>query len=190
MTTPYFTAAELRALDTALTNTDKHPDAELEQVRDLVEQSIEDACHVAFVTRRRMVTVSGDGGRILVSPVTLPRAVTAAASLDESLDIAAVRVVDGVALYRPAGWPRGHANLTLTIEHGHDVPPLRVKSAALILAHTWLLKGPVSDRATQVPATADGVGALNLATPGLLGSRFGVPEVDQVVREYREVTVA
>jgi hypothetical protein len=58
-----------------------------------------------------------------------------------------------------------------------------VKEAAMLWVRELLVKGPVTDRATQIP-TEDG-GVINLATPGLFGSTTGIPAVDEVISEYR-----
>lgn len=185
----FFTTAELRAMDAALTDPAKFSDAQLELMRALVEQSLEDACDVAFEPRQSTGTpsrsagaFSGDGSRWLSLPVHMLRSVTAVGHDGQALDLAGVKI-SGRLVWRYDGWPLGVANLTVTYTHGYDAPPLRVKRAALILAKVWLLAGPVDDRATQF-ATVDG-STINLATPGVLGSTFGVPEVDAVVRQYR-----
>jgi hypothetical protein len=178
----FFTTAELRAMDAALTDPAKFPDAQLDAMRELVEQSLEDACDVAFEPRESVGAFSGDGSRMLALGVHRLRSVTAVVDDGQALDLAGVKGI-GRLVWRYDGWPWGVANLTVTYSHGYDAPPLRVKRAALILAKVWLLEGPVDVRATQVSA-GDG-STINLATPGVLGSTFGVPEVDAVVRHYR-----
>jgi hypothetical protein len=185
----YFTTAELRAQDAALADPVRFPDAQLDAMRQLVEQSLEDACDVGFVPRASTATPSrtagpfgGDGSRWLSLPVHMLRSVVSVTSDGQVLDLTGV-AVRGHCLWLYDGWPWGVANLTVTYSHGYDAPPLRVKRAALILAKVWLLEGPVDVRATQVSA-GDG-STINLATPGVLGSTFGVPEVDAVVRQYR-----
>lgn len=178
----YFTTADLRSMDTALADATRFPDARLDAMRALVEQSLEDVCDVAFEPRAATGVFSGDGSRMLELGVHRLRSVTAAVDDGQALDLAGVKV-SGRLVWRYDGWPLGVANLTVTYTHGYDAPPLRVKRAALILAKVWLLEGPVDARATQVPV-GDG-STINLATPGVFGSTFGVPEVDAVVREYR-----
>lgn len=177
MALAYFTDAELVAFAPA---TETNTLEERAAMRDLVEQALEDACDVAFVPRTATETFSGSGGRLLVLPTTLVRTITTAADDGTPLDLADVKIT-GRAAYRPGGWPQGTANLAVTWEHGHDLPPLRVKRAAMILTKVWLLKGPVDDRATQL---AGDYGTINLATPGMFGATFGVPEVDAVVTRY------
>jgi hypothetical protein len=69
-------------------------------------------------------------------------------------------------------------------EYGADEPPERVKRAVLLLAKNWLVNGPIDDRATAIPAGEAG-GVITLATPGIRGANFGIPEVDAVVEQYR-----
>jgi hypothetical protein len=51
------------------------------------------------------------------------------------------------------------------------------------LARSWLVSGPVDDRASTFNAGADG-GTYSLVVPGRGGSYFGLPEVDATVQEY------
>ena len=64
----------------------------------------------------------------------------------------------------------------LTIDYEHGQPVADVRRICLILARYRLLHGPLDQRATQAPV--EGGGTINLATPGIQGSRFGIPEVD------------
>lgn len=172
----YFTLDELRAMpDLALRS-----DEELEAMRALAQSSIEDACGVAFVPRAKTVSRRAHGTVLRPGPPRL-LSVASVIGVDGAIDLTDVTIAGGL-LVMPDGWPTDE--LTVTVEHGHDAPPLRVKSATMILAREWLLKGPISERRTQLPTESGG--SINLATPGLLGSTFGIPEVDYVVKAYRE----
>jgi hypothetical protein len=179
--TGYFTVAELRATENKLGDVDAFPDDDLDAMRQTVEEAFEheEAANVAFVPRLRTETFSGSGTERLVVSAARVRSAVSATADGEPLDVTAARAVTKRGLWLPATWPAGDSNLVVTYEHGYDAPPLRVKRAALILA-----KGPIDDRATQVPDGAGG--AINLATPGLFGARFGIPEVDAVIAQYRE----
>lgn len=181
---PYFTAAELGARDGAL---EAKAVGELEELRVLAEDSIEHAARVAFVPRVHTAVFSGRGVFELYAAHHRVRRIVTALVDGAVLDIAQARVVGDLRLWRPGGWPAGRANLLVTYEHGHDVPPPRIKQAALTLAKVWGLRGPVDARATQIE-TGDG-STINLATPGILGAQFGIPEVDQAVRAYGEPPV-
>jgi hypothetical protein len=96
-------------------------------------------------------------------------------------------MIDGRWIALPGGWPAGQ--VSITYQHGHAEPPLRVKQAAMILTREWLISGPVTDRQTQLPTEAGG--AVNLAVPGGRFGTFGVPEVDATVAQYsREALIA
>jgi len=83
--------------------------------------------------------------------------------------------------YLQTGWTGGYGNVTVAYEHGWTSPPLRIKRAALLLAKQWVLNSPIDDRATSV---SNDDGTFVLATPGLRGSVFGIPEVDAALESY------
>jgi hypothetical protein len=180
---PYFTSAELRARYPEVANTTSYPEATITARRQEVEERLERLCDVAFTPRTATAElVSGDGGTRLEVKHTTPRAITSASDAGTTVDLTGVLVADGT-FYLPAGWNVGVSNLTVTYTHGYDSPPPAVKEAAMLWVRELLVKGPVTDRATQIP-TEDG-GVINLATPGLFGSTTGIPAVDEVISEYR-----
>jgi hypothetical protein len=153
-------------------------DEQLGRARTWAEQRFEAVCRYAFVPRYAH-------RRRLALPLL---------SLHPYVRVVRALTVDGQA--RPGPWTvaesgilridaRGAADVSY--EHGLDGPDLPVAEAVLTLAKTHLVRGPVTDRATQIASDA---GAINLATPGLLGSRFGIPEVDEIANEYRYPAVA
>lgn len=160
---------------------------ELVAVRTLVEQTIEDACERAFVPRYRQETLDGTGSATLLLSRPDLRAIRSVTS--DGTDYTSGQLAD-LAL-RPSGlvynsggwWTRGTGNLTVGYEHGTDYPPARVTQAALILARSWLVKGPVDERALGV-AAPDGGFSFGLATPGRNGSYVGIPEVDATIDAY------
>ena len=77
-------------------------------------------------------------------------------------------------------WAPG-TQVAVTYTHGYDLPPYRIRRAAMIATRVWTTKGPVDDRATQI--AADGA-TINLATPGVLGSVTGIPEVDAAITQH------
>jgi hypothetical protein len=183
--TPYFTPAEIRARYSALANTTTYPDATIDARRLEVEERLERLCDVAFVPR--VVTgerVSGNGSTRLEVKHTKLRAITAATDSGATVDLTDA-VVAGDTFYLAAGWTQGVSNLTVTYTHGYDSPPPAVKEAAMLWVRELLIKGPVTDRRTQIP-TEDG-GVINLATPGLFGSLTGIPAVDEIISEYRHL---
>lgn len=185
MADPYFTVAEFRARYPDLTIANGYTDAKITEYRDLAEQAFEHAAGVAFVPRQATTTVNNRSSTVaLVLP---PQLRTVTAGSVDGVALTASELADLVAdpagvLYRSttsSGWTR--SKITVTYQHGYDAPPLRVKAAVMLLAKTWMVRGPVDDRATQI--ATDGA-TINLATPGVRGSWTGVPEVDATIDDY------
>lgn len=178
----YFTVAELRARFPEVTEA-KYDDDTVTDAIVLAEEAFEDAADIAFITRTTTASVS----TVYSNTVTLPRnrvtAITAVSgSTSGTLDLDGLLYPGGSIVENTAGWPTGEL-LTVTFEHGYTTPPERVKRAVMLLARTWLVRGPVDDRATQMSAPDGGV--INLSTPGSFGAVFGIPEVDATLAEYR-----
>jgi hypothetical protein len=157
---------------------------QLVAIRTLAEDALEDACGVAFVPRLRTETLSGTGAVTTILDRPYVRAIRSA-SIDgvalTSTELLALRYSQSGTIYNASRWTAGWGNTVVVYEHGHSHPPERVSRACRLLAKTWLVRGPVDERATQM---ATEVGTINLATPGRFGSTFGIPEVDAVVAEY------
>jgi len=174
----YFSVEELRQEEVEVTE-DRATDDQVKAMRDLVEETIEQAAGVAFLPRRAEETLPPTSGR----PVHLSRA------LVREVEQVSVNGDDWTA-EEVAGLPVDHgwliglyaADAVVTYTHGYDQPPARIRRAAMTATRVWLLKGPVDDRATQL--AVDG-STINLATPGLLGFITGIPEVDAAIRQYQ-----
>lgn len=181
---PYFTIAEARAIP-PLGDVTKYPDVAIIAARDLVESALEHACGVAFVPRQATDTINGGGGSEIV--LTWPR-VTAieAVTIDGVAGVGAdfLPSPSGV-LYTANGFTRGWQNYSVTYVHGWPSVPPRVKQAALLLAKTWLVKGPIDDRATGFSTEN---GTFSMSTPGMRGAITGLPEVDATIQQYSLVT--
>jgi hypothetical protein len=181
----YFTIAEALALPELAS----HSAADVAAGRTLAEEAFEHATGYAFVPRYTRQTLSATQGTLLRLPMRPLRAIRA---VDETTSLGGTpatlattgyaRASDGV--YRPCGWTPGPNNVVVGYEYGADEPPERVKRAVLLLAKNWLVNGPIDDRATAIPAGEAG-GVITLATPGIRGANFGIPEVDAVVEQYR-----
>jgi hypothetical protein len=165
--------------------------AQMTAMRLTVEQTIEDACCRAFVPRYRVETLSGTGtGNIMfgrpdvraIRSVTVTTAGTPTVYTAGELALLAFNP-SGSVYSTGAVWPSGNSNITVGYEHGADYTPPRVTQAALTLARSWLVKGPVDERALGV-AAPDGGFSFGLATPGRNGSWVGLPEVDAVIDQY------
>lgn len=158
-------------------------------IRTLAEDAFEEACGVAFVPRYARETIATPIGTVLLTAwprLRKVRSATVAGTALSSSDLTALLVSRAGEVTRSTVWQASMASdsqTTIAYEHGYDRPPARVSQAVLRLAKTWLVKGPVDDRATQI---ATDVGTINLFTPGIRGAVFGIPEVDQVADMYCE----
>lgn len=175
---PYFTVAEARELS-PLQDEEKYPDADIEAARDAAEEALEheSACNAAFVPRSATESLSGAGGVLLRLSRFQVREVTSATAAGEELDVADV-AINGRTLYRPAGWPRGYANLVVVYEHGYDAPPARIKRAALQLARHFLVGSGINQYVTRAEAGDERVWLAERAP-------FGIPEIDAAVRDHK-----
>lgn len=180
-----FSIAEARAL-APLNSTTSYPVARIIDVRTVAEQAIEDACGVAFVPRFARELLSGTQTRKLI--VTQPRVRVLRFVRRDGVafavgELATVRADDAGILDHPGGWIWGAENYEVAYEHGYTYPPGRIKQAALTLARSWLVDGPMDERTTAF-TTPDGT--FTLSTPGLRGAVFGIPEVDAAINAYDE----
>jgi hypothetical protein len=174
-----FSVAQARALK-PLNDTTRYPTQAIIDARTLAESALEDACDVAFVPRARTVTTIASGSTLSLG-VNRVRSVGSITDYEGTVtDLTTTWIAGGMVVGTTVWSARP---LTVRVEHGYDTPPPRVSAACLLLAKNWLIKGPIDDRATAV-TTDDGT--FSMATPGLRGSSFGLPEVDAVVAEYRE----
>lgn len=179
-----FTIAEARAL-TPLNNATAYTSAAIAAMRTRVEQSIEDSCGVAFVPRYMRERVDAVQGRALI--VSQPRVTTVRSVLRDGValtagELATIVPNDAGILDYPSRWLWANY-YDVAYEHGYARPPARITQAALTLARSWLVDGPLDDRTTSF-TTPDGTFALS--TPGMRGSVFGIPEVDATIARYDE----
>lgn len=182
-----FTIAELRDED-PLGDAAKYPTDDLVYMRTVVEQSFEKECGRAFVPRYELEvkrTYRPTLSRKLQVSWPLVRAIRSATVDGRVLAAGELATVQAytTGLFHPSGWARygTESDITVGYEHGYDFPPGFVSEAAKLLAKNWLVKGPVDDRMTSM---SNDDGTFSLATPGLRGSRYGIPEVDAVVNGY------
>lgn len=179
---PYFTIAEFRARYPTLSTTE-YTDAIIAQYRTTAERAIEDACGRAFVPRVATDTLHGNGGTLLQLTYPFVRTVLSATVDGTAVAAGDILVAGTSTVYYPR-WASGYSNIVITYEHGADSPSGEAQLAAMMLAKDWMVRGPVSDRATQELVSQDG-GTVNLATPGMFGTHFGIPAVDAFVASNR-----
>lgn len=178
----YFTVAELRERFTD--DIEDYSDVEVQRAIDDAVEAYEKQAGLAFVPREATATITElVDARTIRLPRRLVRSiVSATGATTGTIDVSEARIRRRLVTL-PAPWPTGE-DITVVYEHGRDAPASRTVRATQLLARAWLIDGPVDDRATQL-ATAGG-GVINLATPGLLGSVFGIPEVDATLQDDRD----
>lgn len=185
----HFTIADARQrkpLDDPVTYTA----AEIAAARTYAEDELERECGMAFVPRYARDTVDGNGTTLLVLPragVRSIRSVSLTGTAYTAGQLTDLIVRPGGAIYNPSGWTGGTGNLIVAYEHGLDFAPPGCTDAAIVLAKHQLVQGPIDERAIQ---TATEFGPISLSTPGLRGSRFGIPVVDAFCNANRIPLVA
>lgn len=182
----YFTLPELRASDSALSNTDKYTTEKLRQARLAVEAEFEGICHRAFVPRYERELVAGDGTAYLWLDHPEPlRVITLSVDGEPWTDVEPRRPSDSLRqLYLPdRTWPNG-AEVLIEYEYGMWTAPERIKGAALKRAKYRLVadSSRIDERATVM--NVPDFGNFVLSTPGMRGAYTGIPEVDVVLDDY------
>jgi hypothetical protein len=189
----FFTLAEGRASNSALSSTSTYPTAALEAARLEVEVECEEICDRAFVPRYRRVVVDGSGTGDLALGVADVRSIRRAAMADSpdgtftdltAAQLAAVAVRPDRTLRRTDGnvWTEGTANIVVEVEYGLDRPPVDLVDGSQIRFRTLLTrpKSAIPDRA-QSFVVGEG-GTFRIAQPGPWET--GIPEVDAAYDRY------
>jgi hypothetical protein len=179
---------EARLTDTTATYTD----AQLADARTYAETEIEREINIALVPRFGTYRGGADGYGSFRIPVYGLRAIrwvntytAGVATAYSASQLLALELGEGTVY--GGYWPAGYRNVEVGFEHGLDTPPPGAKEACLVLAEQHIVQGPIDDRATQ---RASEFGPVNLATPGMFGSRFGIPVVDAFCTSARIPAVA
>jgi hypothetical protein len=177
-----FSEAEFRAMGTAYANTTNYPRARIVEMRNTVEQTLEDACNRAFVPRYELETVNGVYGNTILTRWPKVRAVRSV-TVDgtAAVDLSGYVGLRYGQVHTTGYWTAGYGNVTIGYEHGDDAPPERIRRAALILAKRWLTPGSADDRAINV---SNDTGTYALFQAGVRGHMFDVPEVQAAVDQY------
>jgi hypothetical protein len=153
------------------------------------ERQLEDACGVAFVPRYIRETVDGTGGYDLMLARRRLRTVRTGTVDGTALTVSELADLEYAGTGRlrsPNVWAYG-SEISVAYEHGYDYPPAGAGRAALRLAKHFLIDSPVDDRALRMDMEG---GSYVMATPGLRGARFGIPEVDAFVDSFPSWAVA
>lgn len=188
----FLTVAEARQYEPSIADLARYSDAAVRRARGEVESMFDRACGhvVSFVPRFSSLLASrSPGTAAVVVPHYFPRAVRWARYLSgvawTTVDITGgVTISDGLLSLRAGGWPYGP--LEVGYEHGLDGPPLDVKraAAAAIRRQLNLDKSAVDSRAISYQVMGGEV--QRFPTPGLGPWVTGIPEVDEVLKSYRQ----
>jgi hypothetical protein len=190
-----FDIADLRAFEPTITANDYDAD-KVREARDYATDRMQNAAQVAFATRRRVLTLSGDDTTRLMVPDTRITKLNSATIYGEDIgvdlvddDLLGSELLDveiddeaGVLVRTNEVWPRGHNNVVVDYEHGYEQVPGPVRRAAMMLAIEFLVPSALPPRATA-QATDLGDFRLSLANPNA-GRDTGIPEVDAVIATY------
>lgn len=205
-----FTVAEARAYQPGgnappLASSGTYPDSAIEAMRESVTARFERVCKVSFIPRYRLRTITGEDWYTLTlpdQPLIAVRAVATRvpgsptfvdftsdqlAALDSDLATGVLSrggYYGNTGLYTEARLP----SLTVRVgyEYGYSQPPQPIKDAALHAAVYLLRRKDIGDRTTSISTEA---GTFRLATAGYGQFQpFGLPEVDAVLADYREVS--
>jgi len=191
----FFTVAEARAFDTAIT-TDLANDAKVQAVRREVEDECEYITGAAWVPRYARERYNAQWGQSsLLLENWAPRTIRSVWAYDDATtytafttaELAALTVTEYGLLQRRDGnvWspcnPRGWE---IEYEYGYDAPPPDLKHACLtrLRSRLYMENTGIPDRAISfVPAEG---GNFTIATPGRSGFDTGIPDVDAVYQRY------
>lgn len=189
-----FTIAELRAFrdqsGQPLTDVSKYPVSVIEEARSRITDEFEQILEYAPVPRYRRITLAGDGCVSLPLPDLFIRRLRSVetrsgavwtAFTSEDLDDAFVDSSGELWRDTRGVFARGRGNIRVSYEYGRDQSNrwfLPLKRAAIILARYQLVDSNVSERTTSFSSED---GTFSLATAGLRGSFYGLPNVDSVL---------
>lgn len=178
----YFGLAEARNIDRVLTDTTKFPTADLIGHRIATENECERITGQAWVPRFSRETLSGDGSTTLKLGRPLVRVV-------RSVAVAGFAQIgyepsDLGLLYLSTGWPRGHNNVIIEYEHGHDRPDPEIVRGAKLRFKSIALEGrsALPDRAERVVTVDQAGGSVVYGQPGV--DKTGIPAVDAIYRAF------
>jgi hypothetical protein len=187
----FFTIAEGRAVDPALSSTTKYPTADLVDRRAETEAECERICGQAFVPRFRRFTTNGRGKTALMMPDALIRSIRSVKVGNVTFsptDTALVGFSDAGMIYLSQGWipgvPIGIKNITIEYEYGSDAPPTDIARASKIRFKSMAMqsRSPMPDRAERVVQVDQQGGTVVYGSPGI--EKTGIPEVDAAYGRY------
>lgn len=186
-----FTLIEARTADPEgkMKHEDRFKAEDLLQHRDRITDEFEQILGYSLGRRYKREIFSGDDTSTLwlydrevwtIRAVeTLSGSTWTAFTSDELSGIAAYP--NGLLARRDGYWTSGERNVRIGYESGLQPIPLALKRAALIVLRSQAFTSALPSRAIS---EANQFGNITLATPGLRGSHYGLPEVDKVLNDW------
>jgi len=190
-----------------LASSTTYPDDTILEARSRISDDFELICGDSFFPRYRRDVL--DGSRIIPYVAALQRPDPRAANIAfatainlhkhrvqrlisvtvngvaySSTDLAGITVFESGQLVKTslAPWEAGIRNVTVEYVYGHSRCPSAITRAGLLLLVSQLAGTDISPRALTI---SDETGTMTLATAGLRGAWYGLPEVDSVLDRYR-----
>ena len=179
-----FEIDELRSFDPAIADANSYTAAEIRDARDKATDRLERAAQVAFSTRSKTVTLSGDGTPRLILPDSLVQSVLTV-EVDGDAVVDGFEVLPQGVLIRTdgGGWSAASPqNVLVEYEHGYEVCPAPASRAAMMLAIEYLVPSALPARAMS-QSTDLGEFRVSIANVDA-GRSTGIPEVDAVIAEF------
>lgn len=185
--------AEVRRLK-PLDSVNRYDDARIEQTITEIEDALEAATGVSFVTREHVNSRhDGSGTRELFTRHARPQSISAVTVEDvlsvttwgqSDLDALVIDEEAGVLIRDVYSWPVGRRNVKITGVFGYSVVPGMVRQAVPFAVRQALIDSRVDPRASSV-TNEDGTTA-QLVTAGVRGAVFSLPEMNQIVHTFRQ----
>lgn len=178
-----FEIADLRAVDAAIGDANVYTPAEIRDARDKATERLEQAADVAFSTRSRTVTLTGDNTPRLILPDIRVQSVIAV-EMDGEAIVDGFEVLEhGVLVLTDGGvWDGTPNNIVVEYEYGYAVTPEPVKRAAMTLAIEYLVPSALPARAMS---QSTDLGEFRVSIANVDAGRYtGIPEVDAVIKTF------
>lgn len=179
----------LRPLD----DVNRYPDELIEQAITEVEDQLEAACGVSFVSIERVnVKLDGNGTTELFTRHARPQSISAVSVTDNVVtqaltqtDIDAMRLDEeaGVILRPTYPWQQGRRNITLTGVFGYSNVPGLIRQAVPEAVRHVLVESRIDARASSI---TNEDGTAQLVTAGVRGAMFSLPILNQCVQMYKQ----
>jgi hypothetical protein len=182
-----FTEAQARAFDlSALSDASTYSDADIALARDRITDAFESICEISFVPRYAREQLPGTGTPILYVSKPKVSEVLSATIGGTAQTVSDIVVLPGRGLHHTttdwtAATRADPLNCVVAYEHGYTKPPGEITRAALIVLREQVVASDIPLRALGYSTE---IGNVQLATAGMRGAWFGLPEVDAVLSRF------